>query len=103
MKVNVFFLGVFTGPSGARPKTTTPLLSLDALVNIQLNTGLSNISVKKLVKVVNQTAGTKLVEPNFPLNFEVAGQQLNDFFTNTQIKALLERVIHQLITLLFTA
>ena len=88
MKVNekskMFFLSIFTGFSGTRPKTTTLPLSADALVNIQLNTGLLNISMKKLVKAVNQTAGTKLVEPNFPLNFKVAGKQLSDFFTMSE-------------------
>ena len=39
-----------------------------------------------------QTECTKLVEPNFPLNYNFASQQLSDFFTYTQIKASTSKV-----------
>ena len=54
-----------SGPSGAKPTLSTPMLTTQALVNVQLNTGLSNNGLKKLVRTVNQTSDAKMVEPNF--------------------------------------
>ena len=78
---------VITGPSGAIPKTISPALKTQDMVNVQLNTGLSNVGMMKLARVVNQTSGTKLVEPNFNKHFLAAGRKLSDFFTHLNIKA----------------
>ena len=56
------------------------------MVNVQLNTGLSNLGMRKLVRAVNQASDSKLVEPNFDKKFQAAGRQLKDFFTNSRIK-----------------
>ena len=57
------------------------------MINVQLNTGLSNVGMMKLPRVVNQTSGTKLVDPTFNKHFLAAGQKLSDFFTHSNIKA----------------
>ena len=75
-----------SGPSGAKPTLSTPMLTTQALVNVQLNTGLSNNGLKKLVRTVNQTSDAKMVEPNFYMNFQKAGRELQDFFTCTALK-----------------
>ena len=78
---------VITGPTGAIPKTISPALKTQNMVNVQLNTGLSNAGVMKSARIVNQTSGTKLVEPNFNKHFLAAGRKLSDFFTHSNIKA----------------
>ena len=67
--------------------TTISSLTTNDLVSAQLNTGLSNLGIKKLVSAVNQRHVRKLVEPNFNSNFKTAGEQLKDFFTHTLTKA----------------
>ena len=78
---------VITGPSETIPKTISPALKTQDMVNVQLNTGLSNVGMMKLARVVNQTSGTKLVKPNFNKHFLAAGQKLSDFFAHSNIKA----------------
>ena len=78
---------VITGPSGPIPKTISPALKTQDMVTVQLNTGLSNVGMMKLARVVNQTSGAKLVEPNFNKHFLAVGQKLSDFFTHSNIKA----------------
>ena len=77
---------VITGPSGTIPKTISPALKTQDMVNVQLNTGLSNVGMMKLARVVNQTSGTNLVESNFNKQFLAAGRKLSDFFTHPNIK-----------------
>ena len=78
---------VITGPSGAIPKTISPALKTQDMVTVQLNTGLSNVGMMKFARVVNQTSGIKLAEPNFNKHFLAAGQKLSHFFTHSNIKA----------------
>ena len=54
-----------SGQSSAQPLSSAPKLTTLALVNVQLNTGLSNNGLKKLVRAINQTSSNKMVEPNF--------------------------------------
>ena len=64
-----------SGQSSAQPPSSAPKLTTLALVNMQLNTGLSNNGLKKLVRTVNQTSSSKVVEPNFYMNFLRAGHR----------------------------
>ena len=75
-----------SGQSNAQPPSCTPNLTTLALVNVQLNTGLSNSGLKKLVRTVNQTSSSKMVEPNFYMNLLRVGQHLSDFFTCNDLK-----------------
>ena len=77
-----------SGQSSAQPPSSTPKLTTLALLNVQLNMGLSNYGLKKLVTTVNQTSSIKVVEPNFYMNFLRAGQHLSDFFTCSDLKIL---------------
>ena len=78
---------VITGPSGAITKTISPALKTQDMGNVQLNTGLSNVGMMKLARVVNQTSGKKLVEPNFNKHFLASGQKLSHFFTHSNKKS----------------
>ena len=69
-----------------QPPSSAPKLTTLALVNIQLNTGLSNNGLMKLVKSVNQTSSSKMIEPNFYMNFLTSGQHLSNFFTCSDLK-----------------
>ena len=80
----MFFLVL--GHSSAQPPSSTPKLTTLALVNVQINTDLSNNKLKKLVRTVNQTSSSKVVEPNFYMNFLRAGQHLSDFFSCSDLK-----------------
>ena len=75
-----------SGQSSAQPPSSAPKLTTLALVNVQLNTGLSNNGLKKLVRTVNHTSTSKMVEPNFYMNFIRAGQYLSNFFTCNDLK-----------------
>ena len=75
-----------SGQSSPQPPSSAPKLTILALVNVQLNTGLSNNGLKKLVRTVNQPSSSKMVEPNFYMNFLRAGQHLSDFFTCSDLK-----------------
>ena len=75
-----------SGQSSAQPPSSAPKLTTLALVNVQLNTGLSSNGLKKLVRTVNQTSSSKMVEQNFYMNFLRAGQRLSDFFTCSDLK-----------------
>ena len=75
-----------SGQSSAQPPSSAPKLTTLALVNVQLNTGLSNSVLKKLVRTVNQTSSSKMVEPNLYMNFLKAGQHLSVFFTSSDLK-----------------
>ena len=74
------------GHSSAQPPSSTPKLTTLALVNVQINTDLSNNKLKKLVRTVNKTSSSKVVEPNFYMNFIRAGQHLSDFFSCSDLK-----------------
>ena len=75
-----------SGQNSAQPQSSAPKLTTLALVNVQLNTGLSNNRLKKLVKTVNETSSSKVVEPNFYMNFLRVGQHLSDFLKITDGK-----------------
>ena len=51
--------------SSAQPPSSASKFTTLALVNVQLNTDLSNNRLKKLVRTVNQTSSSKMVETNF--------------------------------------
>ena len=53
-----------SGQSSAQPPSSAPKLTTLAHVNIQLNTGLLNNRLKKLVRTVNQTSSSKMVGQN---------------------------------------
>ena len=72
--------------SNAQPLSSASKLTTLALANVQLNTGLSNNGLKKLFRTVNQPSSSKMVEPNFYMNFIRAGQHLSDFFTCSDLK-----------------
>ena len=75
-----------SGQNSAQPPSSSLKLTALALVNVQLNTDLSNNGLKKLVRTINQTSSSKMVEPNFYMNFLRAGQYLCDFFTCSDLK-----------------
>ena len=75
-----------SGQSSAQPPSRTPQLNTLALVNVQINSGLSNNGLKKLVRTVNRTSSGKIVEPNIYINFLRAGQHLSHFFTWSDLK-----------------
>ena len=75
-----------SGQISAQPPSSTLKLTTLTLVNVQLNTCLSNNGLKKLVRTVNQTSCSKLVEPNFYISILKAGQHLSDFFTCSYLK-----------------
>ena len=82
-----YLIAFFICISGAKLNTNIPLLTTNDLVSVQLNNGLSNLGMEKLVSDVNQTPVGKLLGPNFNSNFKAAGEQLKHFFTHTLIKA----------------
>ena len=65
---------VVLGQSSAQPPSSAPKLTNLAVVNVQLNTGLSNNGLEKLVRTVNKTLSSKMVKPNFYMNFLSASQ-----------------------------
>ena len=75
-----------SGQSSAQPPSSVQELTTLALINVQLNMGLSNNGLKKLVKTVNQTSSSKMVGPNFYINFLRTGQRISDFFSCSDLK-----------------
>lgn len=84
----------FSGRSVAKNLFDAPPVSTESLVKVQLNTGLSNFGMRKLVSTINQVADTKIVEPNFCSKFLSAGQQLASQFTMTTIKSDSQNTSH---------
>lgn len=53
---------------------------MQSLLNVQLNTGLSNTGMRQLASTLNKATETRLVEPFFQQKFAAVGKSLNDFF-----------------------
>ena len=54
-----------SGQISAQPPSSATKLTTLALVNVQLNMGLTNNGLKKLVRTVNQTSSSKMVDAKF--------------------------------------
>ena len=80
----------FLGSSSARALFPEPSIKTEDLVQVQLNTGLSNLGMKKLASTINRVSDTKIVETSFLAKFEAIGKQLSEFFTQTSIQVLSE-------------
>ena len=80
----------YSGPSIAHKVNSTPLTT-QSLVNVQLNTGLSNTGMRLLASTLNKSTGIRLVEPYFEQKFAAAGQTLADFFTLLESNFTMEK------------
>ncbi|XP_065673024.1 uncharacterized protein LOC136090361 [Hydra vulgaris] len=67
------------GPASAH-KSTSSTLTMQSLLNVQLNTGLSNTGMRQLASTLSKATETRLVEPFFQQKFAAVGKSLNDFF-----------------------
>ena len=75
---------VTPGPS-TKNSTETGLITTKDLVQVQLNTGLSNTGMRKLVSTLNVASSSKIVEPHFQKKFSEAGKALLDYFSVSKI------------------
>ena len=75
---------VTPGPS-TKNSTETALITTKDLVQVQLNTGLSNTGMRKLVSTLNVASSSKIVEPHFQKKFSEAGKALLDYFSVSKI------------------
>ena len=70
-------------------------MTTEDLVQVQLNTGLSNIGMEKLASTINQVAKSRIVEPNFRAKLQPKSKLLSDFFTQTTISSQPENSTEQ--------
>ena len=82
----IAFIFLSLAGSSARKLFPEPMMTTEDLVQVQLNTGLSNTGMQRLASTINQVSKTKIVEPNFRAKFQTIGQQLSDFFTESTIQ-----------------
>ena len=62
-------------------------MTTEDLVQVQLDTGLSNNGMEKLASTINQVAKSRIVEPNFRAKFQLKSKLLSDFFTQATISS----------------
>ena len=55
------------------------------MLNVQLNTELSNIEMRKLASSLNKATGTRLLEKGFNQKFNAAGKTLQDSFPHSVV------------------
>ena len=65
-------------------------MTTEDLVQVQLNTGLSNNGMERLASTINQVAKSRIVESNFRAKFQLKSKLLSDFFTQASISSQLE-------------
>ena len=82
----IAFIFLSLAGSSARKLFPEPMMTTEDLVQVQLNTGLSNTGMQRLASTMNQVSKTKIVETNFRAKFQTIGQQLSDFFTESTIQ-----------------
>jgi hypothetical protein len=64
---------------------------MQSLLNVQLNTGLSNTGMQQLASTLNKATETRLVEPFFQQKFAAAGKLLKNFFQLSVVNILTEK------------
>ena len=77
-------LTITPGTSRAQCISRTSLTTLD-MVQVQINTGLSNKKIKELAVTLNKTTNSKIVETRFRENFTMAGRKVEGLFKVSKI------------------
>ena len=77
-------LTITPGTSRAQCISRTSLTTLD-MVQVQINTGLSNKKMQELAVTLNKTTKSKIVETKFRENFTMAGRKIEGLFKVSKI------------------
>ena len=74
----------------------TSTLSASDLVQVQVNTGLSNKKMRQLASTLNEASGGQLVKPNFRDDFASLGKQLKDYFlvSELDLQGSTKKIVH---------
>ena len=78
-------------------------MTVKDLVTVQVNTHLSNFSVKNLASTINQVSKTKVVGSSFYAKFDAFGRHLSDPFIQTDMCQLKKHQTTKSQKLLFIA
>ena len=71
--------------SSSKPKKVAASLTTKDLVQLQVNTGISNSKMIKLASTLNNVSVHRTVEPNFPQKFQQINRNLSYYFTISSI------------------